>query len=70
MNTTKFEDLLNTELSTRDEDETIEAYLFLCRSKDRVRNAYRKKKLGTLIRKEDPYAFSSLENDYKREGKI
>ena len=68
--TTKFEDILNAELSKKDENETVETYLFIARSESHVRNAFRKRKLGTLIRKNDRYCFSSLENDYKKTGKI
>jgi len=70
MTTTKFEDVLNVELSKKDENETVEAYLFIARSESHVRNAFRKRKLGSLIRKNDPYCFSSLENDYNQNGTV
>lgn len=63
--TTKFEDWLNKMLKSKDEDSVVAEYSFLARE-SMIRTQHRIGTLGTFIRKKDEYAFSEMENRYKR----
>lgn len=70
MTTTKTEDQLNHILSSKPEDEMVETYKFICRSEDRIRNAHRKRQLGSLIRQKDPFCYNDLECHFIKYGTI
>jgi hypothetical protein len=68
--TTKTEDQLNQLLSAKPEDEVVETYKFICRSEDRIRNAHRKRRLGSLIRQKDPFAYADMECHFIKYGRL
>lgn len=63
--TTKFGDYLNKLLKSRDEDSVVQEFSFIA-TENKIRQHQRLGILGTLIRKKDEYAFSEMENRYKR----